>query len=64
MGILKNVYYIYLFFAIAFVYDGIVRIKSNESHPWMSFLIATAAVFMFFFRRKYSKRFEDHYNKK
>lgn len=64
MKILKYVYYIYLFFALAFIYDGIIRLQSNEAHPWLSFLIATAAVFMFFFRRKYSKRMEDYYNKK
>ncbi|MBC7439730.1 MAG: hypothetical protein H7250_07080 [Flavobacterium sp.] len=64
MSILKNVFYIYIVLAILFFYDGIVRIVNNEPHPWLSFLIGAGAVLMFFFRRKYSKRFDDHYNKK
>ena len=64
MSILKNVFYIYIVLAILFFYDGIVRILNNEPHPWLSFLICAGAVLMFFFRRKYSKRFDDHYNKK
>ena len=64
MSILKNVFYIYIVLAILFFYDGIVRISNNEAHPWLSFLIGAGAVLMFFFRRKHSKRFDDHYNKK
>ena len=64
MSILKNVFYIYIVLALLFFYDGIVRIANNEPHPWLSFLISAGAVLMFFFRRKYSKRFDDHYNKK
>lgn len=64
MSILKNVFYIYIVLAILFFYDGIVRISNNEPHPWLSFIISAGAVLMFFFRRKYSKRFDDHYNKK
>lgn len=61
MSILKNVFYIYIVLAVLFFYDGIVN---NEDHPWLSFLLGAGAVLMFFFRRKYSKRFDDHYNKK
>lgn len=64
MSILKNVFYIYIVLAVLFFYDGIVRISKNEDHPWLSFLIGAGAVLMFFFRRKYSKRFDDHYNNK
>ena len=64
MSILKNVFYIYLILALLFFYDGFVRISNNEPHPWLSFLIGSGAILMFFFRRKYSKRFDDHYNKK
>ena len=64
MGILKYVHFVYIFFAILFIIDGFERIKSSENHPWLSFAIAAVAIFMFFFRRKFSKKFEDRYNKK
>jgi hypothetical protein len=63
MGFFKNIHYVYIIFAIMFIYDGIERLQKNESHPWLSFIIAAVAVFMFFFRRKFSKKFEDRYKK-
>ncbi len=64
MKILKHVYYIYIFLGFLFIYDGFVRINNQEEHPWLSFLIGVGASGMFFFRKKYNKKFEDHYNKK
>lgn len=63
MGILKYVHYIYILLAALFIYDGFVRLNNNEGHPWMSFIFAAAAIFMFFFRRKFSRKFEDRYKK-
>ncbi len=56
MKYLKFTSYAYLAFALFFVYDGVTK---WEKGPWLSFGIAAVAVFMFFFRAKYSKRFED-----
>ncbi len=63
MGILKYVHYIYLIIAIAFIYDGFQKLNNNEGNPWLGFAFAAAAIFMFFFRRKFSKKFEDRYKK-
>jgi hypothetical protein len=63
MGYLKYTQYVYLLIAVAFIYDGITKLNESNGTPWLSFLIAGVSVFMFFFRRKYSKKFDDHYKK-
>ena len=59
MGYLKYTQYAYLVIAALFIYDGITKINSGEGTPWLSFLIAGMGVFMFFFRRKFAKKFDD-----
>lgn len=63
MKAFRIVPFFYLVIAAFFVYDGITKIGGEESF-WLSFALAAVAVFMFFFRMKYTKRMEDHYNKK
>jgi len=45
-----------------FIYDGISKWNQPEK-PWLSFIIAGLAIFMFFFRRRFAQKFEDQ-NKK
>lgn len=59
MNYLKFTQYVYLIFAAYFVYDGISK-WGQEDKPWLSFIIAALALFMFFFRRRFAKKFEDH----
>jgi positive regulator of sigma E activity len=63
MGYLKYTQYAYLVIAVLFIYDAIMRINAGENTPWLSFVIAGVGVFMFFFRRKFSRKFDNH-NKK
>ncbi|TDP03807.1 hypothetical protein [Flavobacterium sp. 245] len=63
MGISKYTQYLYLVIAIAFIYDGVTKLNLPNENPWLSFIIAGVSVFMFFFRRKYNKKFYDHYKK-
>ena len=63
MNYLKYTQYVYLLIAVAFIYDGITKLNDSNETPWLSFLIAGVSVFMFFFRRKFSKKFDDHYKK-
>ncbi|RSK41933.1 MULTISPECIES: hypothetical protein [Mangrovimonas] len=51
--------YAYLFFAVVFLYDAVNKYMTDGSIAYMSLLLAATAVFMFFFRRKFNKRFED-----
>lgn len=59
MKYLKFTSYAYLIIALICIYDGITKWFGGAEEPWLSFGIAVVAVFMFFFRTKYSKRFED-----
>ncbi|MEN2399777.1 hypothetical protein GKZ90_0008305 [Flavobacterium sp. MC2016-06] len=63
MNYLKYTKYVYLLIAVAFIYDGITKLNEPGGTPWISFSLAGVSVFMFFFRNKYSKKFDDHYKK-
>lgn len=56
--------FFYLVIAVLFTYVGIETIVNGQDGFWLYFLMAAVAVFMFFFRRKYTKRMEDYYNQK
>ena len=58
MNYLKYTQYVYLLFCGFFIYDGFSKLNSEQS-PWISFMIAAVALFMFFFRRKFAKKFEN-----
>ena len=62
MNYLKYTQYIYLVFGILFIYVGFTKIGTSES-PWLNFIIAAVAIFMFFFRRKVAKKFDNNANK-
>jgi hypothetical protein len=59
MNIIKYTPYVYLIFGIYFLYEGFTKWNSATETPWLSFIIAGLAVFMFFFRRKFAKKFDD-----
>jgi hypothetical protein len=59
MKLLQFFQYIYLFFFVAFLYDAITNWNNDERTPWLSLGLAALALFMFFFRKKYRKRFQD-----
>ncbi|MFV8343447.1 hypothetical protein [Flavobacterium sp. XS2P39] len=63
MSYLKYTPYIYLIFGAYFIYDGVAKLNATQEIPWLSFIIAGLAIFMFFFRLKFAKKFEDR-NKK
>lgn len=63
MNYLKYTQYIYLVFGLFFIYDGFTKINTEET-PWLSFGIAAVAIFMFFFRRSFAKKFEKEKNNK
>ena len=58
MVYLKYISYVYLFAAGFFLVDALLRIKENEN-PTLSFVLMTLSVFMYFFRRRYDKKFEQ-----
>jgi hypothetical protein len=58
MNFLKYTSYLYLVFGIYFLYDGYTKWNTNES-PFLYLIIGGLAIFMFFFRRNFAKKFED-----
>ena len=59
MNYLKYTQYVYLVAAGFFTYDAISKINSGTDMPYLSFILAATALFMFFFRRKFAKKFEN-----
>jgi uncharacterized membrane protein len=58
MNYLKYTQYFYLLFAGFFAYDAFTKYTNNESF-YLQIFFVVLAVFMFFFRRKFAKKFED-----
>ena len=59
MKILQFLKYAYLVFAILFLYDAINKWNNDRNGAYISLLFVALAVFMFFFRKKFRKRFKD-----
>jgi|TARA_B110000967_G_scaffold27040_1_gene24769 hypothetical protein len=59
MKILSLLQYLYLGFAALFLYDMSKNWSSDRNAAYLSLFFAALAVFMFFFRKKFRKRFED-----
>ncbi|PWK19103.1 hypothetical protein [Xanthomarina spongicola] len=59
MKIFKFFQYAYLLFAIIFLYDVISKYIESSTIEYTSLLLAGAAVFMFFFRKRFNKKFEN-----
>lgn len=55
MRYLKIVSYLYLVVAVAFAYDGVMKMQEGRDYL-ISFLFAGVAVFMFFFRMRFANR--------
>lgn len=63
MNYLKYTPYLYLVLGAAFFYDAITKWNDANATPNISLLLGGLAVFMFFFRRRFSKKMEDRNNK-
>jgi hypothetical protein len=51
--------YVYIIFAVFATYDAVTTWNNDRSGAYLSLFLAVFAVFIFFFRRKYQKRFKD-----
>ena len=63
MKIQKIFHYAYIVFAVLFLYDAFIKWPEEGNGAYISLFFAAIAIFMFFFRKRFSKRFEDHSNK-
>ncbi|MGC1204256.1 MAG: hypothetical protein WA839_05130 [Flavobacteriaceae bacterium] len=54
--------YAYLVFAALFIYDAISKYISSGEVVYTSILLAGLAIFMYFFRQKFRKKYENKDN--
>jgi hypothetical protein len=59
MKIVSILQYLYLGFAALFFFDMINKWNSDRNAAYLSLFFSALAVGLFFFRRKYKKRFHD-----
>ena len=59
MKILSILQYLYLGFAALFLFDAIDKWSSDRNAALISLFFSVLAVAMFFFRKKFKKRFQD-----
>lgn len=63
MKIQKFIQYAYLFVAIFFFYETYRNWDLNRNRAYMLLFFAVLAIFMYFFKKNFMKRYEDR-NKK
>ncbi|WP_159022571.1 hypothetical protein [Formosa sp. L2A11] len=51
--------YAYLIFAVVFLYDVISKYMATATINYASLLLCAAAIFMFFFRKRFNKKFDN-----
>ena len=56
--------YAYIVFAVLFIYDGISKWGDGANGAYISLGLAALAIFMYFFRKKFSRKFENRGNSK
>jgi Na+-driven multidrug efflux pump len=59
MKILSILQYLYLGFACLFLFDAIEKWNNDGYESYISLFFSALAVAMFFFRKKFKKRFKD-----
>lgn len=64
MNYLKYTQYVYLVAAVFFIYKSVSVWNNATDERYIFIGIAAVSVFMFFFRRKFAKKFEARNNAK
>ncbi|HEY5688372.1 MAG TPA: hypothetical protein VIS27_08720 [Yeosuana sp.] len=59
MMLAKFFQYAYLIFAVLFIYDGISKWNNGTNGSYISLGLAALAIFMYFFRQKFRKKYEN-----
>ena len=62
MNFHKYFQYVFLVIACLFIEDAVSKYLANQTY-WTSILLAASAIFMFFFKKSFAKKFENQ-NKK
>ena len=59
MNYLKYTQYVYLVAGLFFAYDGFAKLNTGTDQPYLSFILSAVSIGMFFFRRKFAKKFDN-----
>ncbi|WP_115461169.1 hypothetical protein [Winogradskyella aurantiaca] len=59
MKFLQFFQYVYLIFVVLFSYDAIEKWGAERNRAYMSLFFAALSLFMFFFRKRFRKKFQD-----
>jgi len=59
MKIFQIFQYAYLIFGALFLWDAITNWSIDRNRSYMSLFFVALAVFMFFFRKRFAKKFQD-----
>ena len=51
--------YAYLVFAALFIYDAVTKYINKDKGFYLSLGLAALAIFMFFFKRRFAKKYEN-----
>jgi hypothetical protein len=62
MSYLKYTPYLYLILGIYLIIDSIINWNNPAENAELTLIFAAIAIFLFGFRRRYAKRFEDRKN--
>lgn len=62
MNLLKYTQYAYLVAGILFLIDGAMKVNSGDSNAYIILGLGVVAIGMFFFRRKFAKKFDEKNN--
>lgn len=54
--------YAYLVFAVLFIYDAVTKWNDGSNGAYVSLGLAALAIFMYFFRRKFAKKYDNNNN--
>lgn len=60
MGYLKYTQYIYLAVGVFFFYDAFTKYNQGDESFWLFLGVAVMAIFMFFFRRRFIKKYDNN----
>ncbi len=64
MKYLKYTPYVYLVLGIYLIIDSVIKWNNTTENSGLTIIFAVLAFFLFFFRRRYAKRFEERSNTK
>lgn len=62
MKFFKYFEYAYIGFAVFFIYEAITAWSKNQNQSYLYLFLAAVAVFMYFFKRKFRKKYQDKSN--